>query len=223
MKPMTLIDENAEFPAGSPAPRYDLRLEVLARLRGPGGYYNAGNLIGLAVGIAVQMAQAPEQTSAADSVATYLAGDFGGVMLTIATLVFIISGEAYHRAWVNGFPPDPALNRLGDLTSGIGALALGAGLLMLGQPILAATSGLLHAFGKFGSALHRPDPASLYDWPWIFRALVIQSRLPAILAALIELAHLLPALAQGAPLMPLVTPAALLICYLVGIFPIQSF
>jgi hypothetical protein len=136
-------------------------------------------------------------------------------MLTLATLVFMFSGEAYHRAWANGFPPDPSLNRLGDLTSGIGAVALGVGLLMLGQPILAATSGLLHAFGKFGSALHRPNATSLYDWPWIFRALVIESRVPAILAALIELARLIPGLTEGAPLIPLVAPAALLICYLI--------
>jgi hypothetical protein len=215
MKPMTFVDENNEFLAGAAAPGFDFRREILDRLRGPGGYYNAGNLLGLATGIAVQLAQAPGEMSAAGAVANYLTGDISGVMLTIATLVFMLSGEAYHRAWANGFPPDPALNRLGDLTSGIGALALGVGLLMLGQPILAATSGLLHAFGKFGSALHRPNAASLYDWQWIFRAVVIESRVPAILAALIELARLAPGLAEGAPLIPLVTPAALLICYLI--------
>jgi hypothetical protein len=215
MKPMSLVDENAEFSAGTAVWGFDVRREVLARLRGPGGYYNAGNLLGLATGIAVQVAQSPEEMSAAGAVANYLAGDISGVMLTIATLIFMLSGEAYHRAWANGFPPNPALNRLGDLTSGIGALALGIGLLALGQPILAATSGLLHAFGKFGSALHRPNPASRYDWPWIFRAVVIESRAPAVLAALIELARLFPGLAEGAPWMPIVTPAALLICYLI--------
>ncbi len=215
MKPMALLDENAEFSAGTAARELNLRRELLNRLRGPGGYYNAGNLIGLATGISVQLAQAPQDMSSSAALAAYFAGDISGVMLTLATLVFLFSGEAYHRAWANGFPPDPALNRLGDLTSGIGALALGIGLLTLGQPILAATSGLLHAFGKFGSALHRPNPASLYDWPWIFRAVVIESRIPAILAALIELARLFPGLAEGAPMMPLVTPAALLICYVI--------
>jgi hypothetical protein len=214
MKPMALLDENAEFSAGTAARVYNVRREILERLRGPGGCYNAGNLLGLATGIAVQLALAPEEAGASGALAEYFAGDISGVMLTFATLVFMLSGEAYHRAWANGFPPDPALNRLGDFTSGIGALALGVGLLMLGQPILAATSGLLHAFGKFGSALHRPSAASHYDWPWIFRAVVIESRVPAILAALIELARLAPGLAEGAPLMPLVTPAALLICYL---------
>jgi hypothetical protein len=215
MKPMALLDENAEFHAGTAARSPNVRREILDRLRGPGGYYNAGNLLGLATGIAVHLTLAPEDLGASGALADYFAGDVSGVMLTIATLVFMLSGEAYHRAWANGFPPDPALNRLGDLTSGIGALALGVGLLMLGQPILAATSGLLHAFGKFGSALHRPNAASLYDWQWIFRAVVIESRVPAILAALIELARLAPGLSDGAPLIPLVTPAALLICYLV--------
>jgi hypothetical protein len=215
MKPMALLDENADFSAGTAVRRFDVSRELLDRLRGPGGLYNAGNLFGLVTGVAVQLAQTTDEMSAAGALGTYFAGDTGGIMLTIATLVFMLSGEAYHRAWANGFPPNPALNRLGDLTSGIGALALGIGLLTLGQPILAATSGLLHAFGKFGSALHRPNPASLYDWPWIFRAVVIESRAPAILAALIGLARLLPGLTEGAPLMPLVTPAALLVCYVI--------
>lgn len=215
MKPAVLIDGEAVYSAISAARGFQLRREIVARMRGPGGYYNVGNLLGLATGIALQLAHAPDNMSAAGAVGAYFAGDISAVMLTIATLVFMLSGEAYHRAWANGFPPDPALNRLGDLTSGIGALALGVGLLMLGQPILAATSGLLHALGKFGSALHRPNPASPYDWPWIFRAVVIESRVPAILAALIELARLLPGLADGGPLTPLVTPAALLICYLI--------
>jgi hypothetical protein len=214
MKPMTLADENAEFSAGTAVRGFPFRREILDRLRGPGGYYNAGNLIGFATGVAVHLAKAPDGMSAAGVMANYLAGDISGVMLTIATLVFMGSGEAYHRAWANGFPPNPALNRLGDFTSGIGALALGVGLLMLGQPILAATAGLLHAFGKFGSALYRPKKPSAYDWPWIFRAVVIESRAPAILAALIGLAGVMPGLADGAPLLSLVTPAALLVCYL---------
>jgi hypothetical protein len=215
MKSVALFGGRSEYSPGPLARGLHVRREILARMRGPGGYYNTGNLLGLATGIVLQFAHAPDGTSAAGAVGDYLAGDVSAVMLTIATLVFMASGEAYHRAWANGCPPDPALNRLGDFSSGVGAMALGAGLLMLGLPILAATSGLLHAFGKFGSALHRPDPASSYDWPWIFRAVVIESRVPAILAALIELARLLPGLADGGPLTPLVTPAALLICYLV--------
>jgi hypothetical protein len=215
MKPMSYVEESAEFLPRTAASGLELRRAVLSRLKGPGGFYNAGNIIGLATGVAVQLLQTPQNMSAADAVTNYLAGDFSGVMLTVATLVFMVSGEAYHRAWSNGFPPKAALNRLGDLTSGIGALALGAGLLTLGQPILAATSGLLHAFGKFGSALYSPKRASAYDWPWIFRAVVIESRVPAVVAALLELTRLAPALADGGQIASSVTAAALLVCYLI--------
>jgi hypothetical protein len=215
MKPMSYVEESTEFPTIAAARRFHLRREILDRLRGPGGCYNAGNVIGLATGIAVQLFQTPDNINAAGAVAEYLAGNASGIMLTLATLVFMASGEAYHRAWANGAPPNAALNRLGDFSSGIGALALGAGLMMLGQPILAATSGLLHAFGKFGSALCRPGRASAYDWPLIFRALVIESRVPAIFAAALELARLGPALSEGAQIAPAVTAATLLACYLI--------
>ena len=64
-------------------------------------------------------------------------------------MIFCWSGEAYHRAWTGAKAPDPRLNRLGDHLSGIGALALGMALFLSGEPLLAATSGLLHAAGKF--------------------------------------------------------------------------
>ena len=48
----------------------------------------------------------------------YLAGNSAALALTAATVVFFWSGDAYHRAWANGAPPDPALNRRGDLLSG---------------------------------------------------------------------------------------------------------
>jgi hypothetical protein len=215
MKPMTLDSETTDLHVGAAAAGWRLRREMLDRMRGPGGHYNIGNLIGIATGVAVQLAQAPAEMSAAGAVGNYLAGDFSGAMLTVATLIFMASGEAYHRAWANGAPPHATLNRLGDFTSGIGALALGIGLLTLGQPILAATSGLLHAIGKFGSALCRPQRASAYDWPWIFRAVVIESRVPAILAALLELARLAPAMSRDAQIAPAFSAAALLVCYLI--------
>lgn len=214
MKPMMYVEESAEFAAGAGARHFQLRREILDRLKGPGGYYNLGNAIGLAAGIGAQLSQAPENMSAAGAVSAYLAGDVSAVMMTLAALIFMASGEAYHRAWAHGSPPNAALNRLGDFSSGIGALALGIGLLMLGQPILAATSGLLHAFGKFGSALYSPRRASACDWPWIFRAVVIESRVPAVFAALLELSRLAPALPQGGQIAPAITAAALLVCYL---------
>ena len=216
MKPMNFVEgqyAGVETGASASAQRSSLRPAVLARMRGPGGFYNIGNLIGLTAGLGLQLAQ-PSWQGASDAVVNYFAGNASAVMLTLATLIFLVSGEAYHRAWANGFPPDKSLNRLGDFLSGVGALALCGALFMLGQPILAATAGILHAFGKFGSAVHRPNPKSRFDWPLIFRAVVIESRVPAVFAALAELARQLPILAEGAPLTPFWTPVTLLICYM---------
>jgi hypothetical protein len=188
-------------------PRSPRREALAARLSGPGGFYNLGNLIGLVSGLALQIGVAAG--GAGEAVAQYLAGSAAALFLTAATLVFMVSGEAYHRAWEHGFPPVKTLNISGDFLSGIGALALGAALLMLGQPLLAATSGLLHAFGKFGSALYRPNAAEAPDWPRIFRILVVASRVPAILAALLELGYVMPRGDATAAVMP----ATLLICY----------
>lgn len=179
---------------------------IFARLRGPGGYYNAGNLIGLGAGLALQMSAA--SGGAAQAAAQYLAGSVSALLLTLATLVFMVSGEAYHRAWRGGYPPVQRLNFQGDFLSGIGALLLGAALLMLGQPLLAATAGLLHAFGKFASALFRPKASSGLNWPRLFRQSVLASRVPAICAALIELVREMPGGGAG-----LLAPATLLMCY----------
>ena len=82
-----------------------------ARLVGPGGYYNAGNAFGLVMGIALQVSTAPADGGAGSTVLgamrDYLAGNAGAVALTAATAVFFVSGEAYHRAWAQGAPPDP--------------------------------------------------------------------------------------------------------------------
>lgn len=188
-------------------PRSKLRDGVAERLRGPGGLYNAGNLIGLTAGLSLQISAA--SNGAAKAAADYLAGSASALFLTAATLVFLVSGEAYHRAWRNGFPANRRLNVCGDFLSGTGALALGAALFALGQPLLAATAGLMHAFGKFGSALHRPGNATDVDWPRVFRLTVIASRVPAILAALTELARSIPAGGVCAA-----APVVLLICHL---------
>jgi hypothetical protein len=185
---------------------------LAARLHGPGGLYNIGNFLGLAAGITVQIAHSAD-SGAAKALVDYLAGDVSAFMLTLATLVFFVSGEAYHRAWQYGYPPDKRLNRLGDLLSAVGALALGVALLKLGQPFLAATAGLLHAAGKLSSAICKSDAASGTDWPWIFRASVLVSRVPAMLAALIELLGHLTALTHGGPTLPALMPATLLVCY----------
>ncbi len=206
----------------STAPLADLRpvgrgllAATRRRLVGPGGLYNVGNAIGLAMGIGLQAAMLPAGARGLDDILAasfgYLGGDPAALALTAATAIFFASGEAYHRAWASGAPPVEALNRRGDLLSGYGAIFLGLALLGLGQPVLAATAGLLHAIGKFGSAGHwQPLRAWRRDWPDFWRILVLASRVPAILATLLGLHHLA---ATGAPAIALLTPLTLLVCY----------
>lgn len=192
-----------------------------ARMRGPGGYYNSGNALGLIVGLAIQIAMVPAGLHQGSAVTTavmdYFAGSLGTVALTLATLVFFCGGEAYHRAWARPDAPDPALNRLGDFLSGVGAIGLGIALLLLGDPLLAATSGLLHALGKFGSTFHRlgtPIPVWPAAWPDPFRSAVLASRLPAMLATTVALGWALPQVWSGGAFAALVMPLTMLGCYL---------
>ncbi|WP_214471665.1 hypothetical protein [Mesorhizobium sp. dw_380] len=190
------------------------------RMKGPGGYYNSGNALGLIVGLAIQIATAPialhDGSSVTTAVIDYFAGSHGTVALTLATLVFFLGGEVYHRAWARPDAPDPALNRLGDFLSGLGAIGLGIALLLLGDPLLAATSGLLHALGKFGSTFHTPGtqvPVWPADWPDPFRSAVLASRVPAILAATVALGWALPEVWSGGSFAVLAMPLTLLGCY----------
>ncbi|QND68613.1 hypothetical protein HB777_01785 [Mesorhizobium loti] len=190
-------------------------------MKGPGGYYNSGNALGLIVGLTIQIATEPvgshEGSSITTTVIDYFAGSHGTVALTLATLVFFWGGEAYHRAWARPDAPDPALNRVGDFLSGIGAIGLGIALLLLGDPLLAATSGLLHALGKFGSTFHRPGmPVALWPaaWPDPFRSAVLASRLPAMLATAVALGGTLPQAWSGGSFAALAMQVTLLGCYL---------
>lgn len=149
------------------------------RLRGPGGLYNLGNAIGLIGGVTAALIAIPHGAfslaSAAAAVLDFLTGSPAALALTLATVIFFWSGEDYHRAWLRGYPPNPALNRSGDLLSAVGAVLLALAFLALGNILLALTAGLLHALGKAGSA-YRPAAG-----PW--REVVAVSRLPAAVMA----------------------------------------
>ncbi|MGB8817163.1 MAG: hypothetical protein WCC66_04490 [Rhizobiaceae bacterium] len=185
-------------------PRSKLRDGVAARMSGPGGLYNSGNLIGLVSGLALQMVAA--SGGAGEAAASFFAGSASALWMTGATLIFMVSGEAYHRAWRFGFPPDKPMNWWGDFLSGIGALALGMALFSLGQPLLALTAGLLHAIGKFGSALHGGSAEAGLNWPRLYRQAVVASRVPAIFAALL-------ALINASNDQTMLAPVTLLVCY----------
>jgi hypothetical protein len=175
----------------------DIWTAASTRIKGPGGLYNAGNLLGLTVSLAVATMEAPGGHTVADevtAVAVVLAGNPASLALTVATLIFFWSGEHYHRAWLCGFPPDARMNRAGDLSSGFGAVALGLGLALLADPILAVSSGGLHAAGKFGSAFgpqgNRTLMGHVVALDNIYRGLVVISRAPAIAITLWQLTRI---------------------------------
>jgi hypothetical protein len=194
------------------------------RLRGPGGYYNAGNLLGLIVALATQFAvatQAGASRGGLDILVGYFVGSPSAVTLTVATIVFLISGEVYHRAWAAGRgAADPALNQIADVLSAIGATALTVSLMFLGQWLLALASGLLIVGGKLGSALLCDDRARLGFWPaaWVdpFRGAVLAGRLPGIAATGIDLGFRVLHWNDGSVAL-LVQPAVLIVCYLLWI------
>jgi hypothetical protein len=181
------------------------------RLAGPGGLYNLGNAIGLAAGLALQVGAAGHDLTAADaarSVAAYLAGNGAALALTVATLVFFWSGEAYHRAWADPAAPDARLVRHGDILSGVGAALLAGGLFALGDPVLAVSSGVLHALGKFGSAVDftrlGASGERAQELHTALRWTVVASRVPALLVALaglVAIATVPAAPADAAPML----------------------
>lgn len=164
-----------------------LKDELTQRLSGPGGLYNLGNALGLLGGLSFHLAAALSMgITGWAALVEYFAGSLGASAITVAMLIFFWSGERYHRAWANGAPPDARLNRVGDISSGWGALVLGLGLVLMGHPVLAATSGLLHAAGKFGSALPGSAQLRLPVGPEFFRKVVVASRLPALAAVVLD-------------------------------------
>lgn len=188
--------------------------QAWSRMSGPGGYYNIGNLIGLATGLGLQLSEASHGRTAAEATLAFFIGSPSSVALTLAALVFLVSGEIYHRAWASGFPPDRRLIALGDLSSAFGALALGAGLLILGQPLMAAFSGLLHAAGKFGSAFEELGIRSALARERFWRSTVALSRLPAIMAAVLGIWTLLFSGQNMFETAEFVAAVSLLACYL---------
>lgn len=161
------------------------------RLKGPGGLYNLGNAIGFAGGLAAALIAVPAVefgfSTALAAAGHYVSGTPAALALTLATAIFFWSGEQYHRAWANGFPPDPAKNRTGDLSSAAGAILLACAFFALGNVLLALTAGVLHAAGKAGSALlassRKPAEQTMLSSN-LCREVVILSRIPAAAMAI---------------------------------------
>jgi hypothetical protein len=148
----------------------------------PGQLYNGGNYLAAAISV--------EQFAI-----SFLHSSASGWNLIAATLIgastvaFYIGGKKYESAWAKGFPPHIEDNKGGHRLSAYGAAALGCGLTAIGGSqnfILAATSGFMHAFGKFGSTFtdttesFRNTSKSLASR--LCKDAVLVSRLPAMVA-----------------------------------------
>ena len=162
----------------------------------PGQLYNIGNWLVLAGGIGgavfASIGEGVDPTAVLGRVAHHFFGTPAALALTAATLIFVMGGAAYSRAWRAAGPaPDPRFSRWGDILSGVGAVILGAGLTMLGDATLAIFAGLLHAGGKFGSAFAGARQIRLGGEPVLLADLckdaVLVSRLPALASAFLGL------------------------------------
>ncbi len=206
---MQMRDTWAGGMAGRAEPR---RNPVLARLGGPGGYYNVGNAVALTAGLAVQVAASLDaggegMEAVVRAARAYLFGSPGATSLTVSILIFFVSGEMYHRAWARGAPPDERANWWGDVLSGVAAVVLTAALVAFGDAVLALLSGVMLAAGKFGSALVPGSRASRDAW----RLLPLLSRLPALATLALQIVRLA---GGGAGAGEMVMPVVMFGCFL---------
>jgi len=148
-----------------------------SRLHSPGFLYNAGNILGLCIGLAIAVAGSGRS---GQTLLTYFAGDASALCLTAATLVFFVSGAVYERAWQVLDRMRLRMVRSADVLSGVGALLLGASLMLVGQPLLALASAALNSVGKFGSALAAGRSEQICRY---CRWLVLGSRTPGLMAS----------------------------------------
>jgi hypothetical protein len=196
---------------------------IAHRLKGPGGFYNAGNLLGLSVALATQFVVAATSTGSSfgDRLYAYFAGSPSSVALTIATTIFLFSGETYHRAWSGRAVPSARLNRAADLLSVAGATALTLSLTFAGQMPLALASGILIVGGKLASAITCDDRSRMHAWPatWRdpFRMAVLVGRVPGLIAATIEVTRHLLEEPTGVAVPAVATSATLIVCYVLWI------
>lgn len=188
---------------------------LISRMKGPGGYYNLGNALAFGMG-AAQAIRVGGTGQATDgslllSIREFLAGSPSATAITVAMLIFFVSGEAYYRAWRQQAHPKVHLIRLGDAISALAAVFLCVSLVLIGNAALGIASTLLLLGGKLGSAL-RPGASlilRLRGMPSFdpFRVAVVLSRVPA----LVGIGAGLAAGEASAAVLP--QQAILLICY----------
>ncbi|WP_424971680.1 hypothetical protein [Dinoroseobacter sp. S76] len=183
---------------------------LATRMSGPGGLYNIGNAIGFAsgLGFAVLGALGLGGTDAlVMAILTHLAGSGGALAMSLAMVLFFISGEFYHRAYATSDAKVAAGTlKWADGLSGVAALFLAISLTFFGEIWMAITSTVLLAGGKFGNTFLPPHRSQMriehhtasgevrvrdVD---VFRVAVILSRVPAMLGLAMGLVSQWPGL-----------------------------
>ncbi|SCX86168.1 hypothetical protein [Paracoccus tibetensis] len=209
-----MSEETIIAPDLRPARRRALPEGLVRRMQGPGGYYNIGNILAFTVSAALairagQGAEAPGGLLPA--IREFLIGSPSATAISVAMLIFFVSGEAYFRAWRQPGGPSIGAIRLGDGLSAVAAIFLCVSLVLIGNAALGIASTLLLLGGKLGSAL-RPDASLILRLGGLpafdpFRLAVVASRLPALIGVGAGL------LAGDAPAAVLTQQATLLVCY----------
>lgn len=184
------------------------------RLTGPGAIYNAGNVLALVAGIVLSRYDVWGQESFAKALYAHLMGSPEAVWLTTAMILFIVSGEIYHRAYQAS--AQPKLLAWADFVSGVAAIALTVALVMLGDKTAALLAGCMLSFGKLGSAflpIFARNGGARFDR--ILRLTVIASRAPSILSLGMAVA---PAIWGSIPMQTALLPLIMIICFLLWLW-----
>ena len=187
------------------------------RTTGPGGLYNVGNVIALVGGISIQWMAVEETVSIGAIIAQYLFGSPEASLLSLAVLIFLVSGEVYHRAWSHRGETALRMVRIGDGLSGVAAVVLTFALVQVGEAWLGLIGGVMLIVGKFGTAFlpERPNSSQFSARTTkLLRLTVVASRGPSLAALLIAI---LSAFASGA-LKGLAMPILMVVCYLIWLW-----
>jgi len=187
---------------------------INARLTGPGAIYNLGNILALSAGIALTLHEAWGQTNLLAAVYIHLMGSPEALALSISMLLFIISGEIYHRAYLS--PDQRQLVAWADFVSGLAAVALTFSLMFLGESSWALLAGSTLIVGKMGTAVI--PLLSSDDFPRLDRTLrltVVASRVPSLVALALAV---LPAVQGDIPPDAVVMPVIMIVCFLLWLW-----
>lgn len=183
------------------------------RLSGPGGLYNAGNVIALVAGFAFSPSVIAGDLGLLGALQAHLLGSSEAAWLTAAMITFIIAGEIYHRA--QHTPDTPNLLAWADFVAGLAAVLLTVALIQLGETLLCLIGGFMLIAGKLGSAaLPLMGVHAVRRFDLSLRLLVLASRVPTIMALFLPI---LTIWQSAASLSTVYLPAIMIACFILWI------